>query len=339
MSELGERTPSRVDFQQSGTSAVDDLVLVTDAGHNGRSIHLAIACRRRPLFTGANAKTKKLFVKLVQADLVADNSPDVEDRIAIAVSGHQGGAREVAELAGLARNQSDAAAYFSLINCPGRFSAKLRSRLSHLTDLVKNALASIDASDTDSIEYRCWSLLRRLYILSPELEPSDDGDWAALADLLKPWSVDKTATSAIALRNEIYSLAGEFAQDAASKDANALRRRLHNFIDPTAHRSSVGWTRLLRLDGEARAAVPRTLVGSGTHAKLKLQRTEMRTELAAALREGAELVVKGASGVGKSAAVLTMTGRHWSSISDISLRRYSISSLHCLIRWRSCWPD
>lgn len=310
MSELGERTPTRVAFQQAATSAVDDLVLETDAGNGARGIRLAIACRRRPQFTRGNTQTMELFVSLVRADLAADSSAEVEDRIAIAVSGHQGGAREVAELAGLARNQRNAAAYFSLVNESGQYAAAFGSRLSHLKDLVGNALASIDAPDAGSIEHHSWSLLRRLYVLSPELEPADDGDWADLANILKPWSVDNTAASAIALRNELEALAGEFAQTAAAVDANALRRRLHASIDPTAHRFSAGWTRLLDLDREARAAVPRALIGSGAHAELTLERTEMRTQLAAALqRVDGDLIVRGESGVGKSAAVLDAVER------------------------------
>lgn len=305
MSELGERTPTRVGFQQKATSAVDDLVLVTDVGNGARSIRLAVACRRRPQITRGNRETKELFVSLVRADLAADRSADVEDRIAIAVSGHQGAAKEVAQLAGLARNQRSAAAYFSMVNEPGQFSRALRNRLSHFKDLVANALASIRGSEADSIEQRSWSLLRRLHILTLELEPTDDRDWAALVDLLKSGSVNHTVASATALRNELDVLAGEFAQAAAEVDANVLRRRLHSFIDPLAHRSSLGWGRLLQLDEDARASVPRTLSGSGLHAELTLERTEMRTELAAALRQtGEDLVVRGESGVGKSAAVL-----------------------------------
>jgi hypothetical protein len=277
MSELGERTPTRVSFQQGATSAIDDLILLADTGNGTRTIRLAIACRRRPKFVRSNDQTKDLFISLVQADLAADGSPEIEDRIAVVVSGHQNGASEVAELAGIARNQADPAAYFSLINEPGQYSANLRSRLTHFTGLVTNALESLDVSEDGSIEYRCWSLLRRLYILSPPLEPSNDGDWAALVDLLKPWSKDTTEVSAMALRNELEILAGEFAQTAAAIDANVLRRRLHAFIDSKAHRSSVGWKRLLLLDEEARSAVPRTLIGSGTQAELKLERTEMRT--------------------------------------------------------------
>jgi hypothetical protein len=305
VSELGERTPTRVAFQQAATSAVDDIVLLADAENGARSIRLAIACRRRPKFVRSNGKTKELVVSLVRADLAADSSSEIEDRIAIAVSGHQGGAKEVAELAGLARNQYDAAAYFSLINDSGQYSANLRSRLSHLTDLVGSALATIKFPNAGSTEHRCWSLLRRLYVLGPHFEHSNEEDWAALADDLKPWSVGNTTASAITLRNELEILVGEFAQTAAAVDANVLRRRLHAFINPTAHRSSDGWTRLLLLDREARAVVPRTLTGSGKKGQLTLERTEVRTKLAAALQQaGGHLVVRGESGVGKSAAVL-----------------------------------
>ena len=305
MQELDEQTPTRVAFQQAATSAVDDLVITADAGNAARRIRLAIACRSHPKFVRSNGKTKELFVSLVRADLAADRSPDIDERIAIAVSGHNGGTKEVASLAGFARNQCDARSYFFLINDSGQCSTKLRSRLSHFTDLVANALTSLDVSNAGPIEHRCWSVLRRLYVLGFHLEPSNGGDWAALADLLKPWSIDHTTASAIALRNELEVLAGEFSQTAAAVDANVLRRRLHTFIDLAAHRSSKGWERLRLLDRDARKAVPRSLMGPGTRAGLRLERTQMRADLAAALgRAGGDLAIRGDSGVGKSAAVL-----------------------------------
>src|SRR5450631_122769 len=114
MSELGSRAPTRVAFQQAPTSAVDDVVLVTDAKDGAPSIRLAIACRRRPTFTRSHSPTKELFNSLVRADVAAERSLEVDERIAIAVSGYQRGAREVAELAGLARNQSESDALFTL---------------------------------------------------------------------------------------------------------------------------------------------------------------------------------------------------------------------------------
>ncbi|MDQ3963610.1 MAG: hypothetical protein M3277_06835 [Actinomycetota bacterium] len=174
-----------------------------------------------------------------------------------------------------------------------------------MNELVANAISIINSPDAGSTELRCWSLLRRLHILSLHLEPGDDQDWVALVDLLKPWSVEGSTRSAIDLRNQLHVLSGEFAQTAAAIDAPALRRRLHGLIDPEAHRSSHAWSRMRMLDQEAREAVQRSLVGSGAHGELKLERDEMRTGLTKALREPEhDLLVHGQSGAGKSAAVL-----------------------------------
>ena len=124
MSELNERAPTHVAFQQAPTSAVDDIVLKADAEAGSPAVRLAIACRRRPQFTRSNKETKDLFVSLVRTDMVAEKS-EIEDRIALAVSGHQSGTREVGELASLARNQSTAA-YFSLINEFARHTTRPR---------------------------------------------------------------------------------------------------------------------------------------------------------------------------------------------------------------------
>jgi hypothetical protein len=264
-----------------------------------------MACRRSPSFVRSDEPTKKLFVSLVQADIAADDSSEIADRIAIALSGHQGGANEVAKLAALARNQRDGAAYFALINEAGRFSTELRVRLSHIKDLVGSALQSIGVSEVDLVEERCRSLLGRLAIVPLRLETPDEADWVALVDVLKPYSVGKTPDSGVALRDELDMLAGEFAQTAADVDANMLRRRLHAFINPMAHRSSQGWERLLLLDRDARETVPRALPASGDQSPLALERTDVRKQLAAALREAhGDLLVRGESGVGKSAAVL-----------------------------------
>ncbi|MGH3525930.1 MAG: hypothetical protein ACRDQ6_01290 [Pseudonocardiaceae bacterium] len=170
---------------------------------------------------------------------------------------------------------------------------------------MASALQAIGVSDAGVVKERCWSLLSRLSVISLRLETPDEADWAALADVLKPWSSGKTAASGAAARNELDTLAGEHAQTAADIDANMLRRRLHTFIDPDAHRSSQGWKRLLLLDRDTRETVPRTLLAPGGQSPLVLERTEMRTELTTALHEThGDLVVRGESGVGKSAAVL-----------------------------------
>lgn len=98
--ELGERAPDRVAFQQSPATSVDDLVATTSAV-GGASVRLEIAVRRRPKFIRSDQKTKELVAALVRAALDAerDSDPLVERRLAVAVSGHQTHAQEIAELA------------------------------------------------------------------------------------------------------------------------------------------------------------------------------------------------------------------------------------------------
>jgi hypothetical protein len=303
LSELDERVVATVAFQQAPSSAVDDLVVTARSNDGSIPIGLAIACRRRPQFTRGNAKTKELFAQLVHASRAADDDNDVDQRLAVAVAGSQGGALEVSELAGVARNQHDPAGFFDLINGSGQFSNKLRTRLAHLRDLVQLAQAANGEPDVTA-EERCWRLLTQLRVLGLSIEPSDDQDWVDLVSLLKPWAAKGTMESAIALRNQLEALAAEYAQTAAAVDANTVRRRVHLSIDSSAHRTSVGWSRLKLLDAEARAAVSRSLVGSGVNQPLKLARSELQTNLAASLAQGTEdLVVRGESGVGKSALV------------------------------------
>lgn len=304
VSELDERAVGRVAFQQGLSSAVDDLVVDASSNDESTPIRIAIACRRRPQFTRGNAKTRGLFSQLVATSKAAEADQDVEQRLAIVVAGRQGSALEVSELAGVARNQHDSAEFFALINTPGQFSNKLRTRLAHLRDLVQLAQTSNGEPDVSADE-RCWRLLAQLRVLGFSIEPSDDQDWVDLISVLKPWAAKGTKASATALRNQLEALAAEYAQTAAAVDANTVRRRLHASIDTAAHRTSEGWARLRLLDTEARAAVARSLVGSGVKKPLTLARSELRTNLAASLAQGDEdVVVRGESGVGKSALVL-----------------------------------
>lgn len=305
ISELGDQPATRIGFQQVTVSPVDDLLIVAEHGPGSKTVRLALACRRRPHFVQSHDKTKDLFVSLVRADAAASTSDDVDDRIGVVVAGSQGGAEEVAELARVARHQISASDFFTLINESGQFSQPLQSRLKHIVALVAHAVEVIADSATESPEERSWSLLGRLYILTPALESPNESDWASLIDLLVPWSAELTPKSAMALRNQLDQVAADFGQTAANIDANVLRRRLHRYIDSNAHRSSTGWKRLLALDQQARSAVPRVLRGSSADAPLVLPRTEMRARLTEAIQEpDVNLVISGESGVGKSTAVL-----------------------------------
>ncbi len=87
-------------------------------------------------------------------------------------------------------------------------------------------------------------------------------------------------------------------------DVATLRKRLHGEIISDAHLPPAGWTRLLRLNEEARSVVGRTLAGLGSAAALTLPRKSVRDGLSNALALPGDILVKGDSGVGKSAIVM-----------------------------------
>ena len=303
VSELVDRAPVRVEFQQSPATTVDDLVLTAQASDGGSSVRLEIAVRRTPNFVQSDDNTQSLVLALVKADLKAEQTSDplIETRLAVAVAGQQKHCRELAELAVAARSQADADAFYTLINTPGKFAT--HRRLEQVTSMVSAALTQIDNTNAsiDTVKDRCWRLLMRLWIVELDLEPSNETDWAALVNALEPVAVDHSRDGAVALRDRLEQLSAEFAQNAGTVDVQLLRRRLHGEIDPEAHVPPAGWIRLRELDREARSGVSREL---GTPPTLGLPRQTLRDELRAAIDAPGNLIVKGDSGVGKSA--LTM---------------------------------
>ena len=302
ITELGEREPERVAFQQSPTSTVDDVVVTARAADGQSTVRLEIAVRRAPKFIKSDKKTTELVAALVRADLSADRSADplIDRRLAVAVSGQQTHAQEINELAAVARAQSSAEEFVELVLTPGKFAT--RRRLGHLLDMVAAALLEVDDADGGTPAVRCWSLLRRLWIMQVDLETGHEDDWTALVGDLKPVALEPSQEKAIALRDRLEQLAAEFARNAGVVDASALRRRLHGEIASHAHRRPVGWARLIALDEQARTAVART-VSSGAYS-LTLPRTDLRDALRGAIASEGDLLVKGDSGVGKSALVM-----------------------------------
>lgn len=303
VSELAERAPDRVAFQQSPATSVDDLVITAPAADGLSSVRLEVAVRRTPKFIRSDKKTNDLIAALVRADLDAERASDrlVERRLAVAVSGQQTHAQDVAELAATARGQAEADEFFELVHTPGKFAT--RRRLDHLLDMVTGALIEIADADAGTPKQRCWSLLRRLWIMQVDLETGHEDDWTALVDDLKPVALDHSQEAAIALRDRLEQMSAELARNAGVVDDAALRRRLHGVIVPNAHVPPAGWTRLLALDQQARSAVERSLTGVGS-TELILPRGAIRDDLRSAITASGDLIVKGDSGVGKSALVM-----------------------------------
>jgi hypothetical protein len=299
---LGERPPETVAFQQSPATTVDDIVVTAAASDGVSSVRVEIAVRRTPRFIKSDAKTAKLIEALVRADVDAERAPDtaVERRLAIAVAGHRNDAHELSQLASVARGQSTAEGFFELVRTPGKYQSS--GRLAHIIDLVTKALVEIDDDTIGDPEYRCWRLLRRLWVMQLELElPRDDG-WTELIGDLKPVALGNSLEAAIELRGRIEQLAGESAAQAAVFDAMTLRRRLHGQIAAGAHTRPTGWARLVELDQQARATARRAIATGST--ELVMPRKERQDALNEAIRTNNDLVVVGDSGVGKSALVM-----------------------------------
>ncbi|MGV8966572.1 MAG: hypothetical protein ACOH2F_09850 [Cellulomonas sp.] len=282
-------------------SRIDDLVVTASAPDGVSSLRLDIAVRRTPNFIRSHKKTTKLVAALVAEDINAESDPDalVERRLAVAVSGFQPQAQEIAELAAVARAQSTAEEFFGLVRTPRRFAT--RPRLEQLLGMVAATLAgSPDAPG--SAEYRCWSLLRRLWIMQTQLETGHEDTWTNILDDLRPVAVGGSLENAVALRDRLEQFAGAFATTAGSVDAMTLRQQLHGQIAADTHVRPQGWPRLLAVDSQTRTSVGRSVMGR--QVTLRLPRAVLRARLRAAVASPGDLVVTGESGVGKSALVL-----------------------------------
>ncbi len=302
--ELQGRRVRRVSFQQAPEHKVDDLV-VTAAGDDGCDrFELEIAVRRAPKFTASDDDSKKLIGSLL-ASVSTTPKEDVGERLAICVAGPQTAARQVSELAGLAKQQATASRFHSLIRSPGKFSGAVRSRLDHLVKLVTANLlaADVDASP-ETAKGATWKLLRSLEVLMPRLETSDETDWIDLANRLQGWAREPSVAAAMALRDRLKSLADTYAPAAADIDLAVLRRDAHEQIHLERRHREVGWKELRRLDAEAKDAV-RTVLGLGpSPVPLHLCRVGPVSQVRKALSSIGGVLVTGDSGTGKSALVL-----------------------------------
>lgn len=306
VSPLGDRAPTSIAFQQSPRTPVDDLV-VSASGDDGTVLaRLEIAIRRAPKFVVSDEATMSLVRALVKADLAIERSPDekTEVRLAVAVSGQQTHAKELAELAAVARNQPSAKDFFELVLTPGKFASS--ARLEQLLGMVTTALQKLEELFVADPRHRCWRLLQRLRIITLDVEAENPSDWTALLDELSPVARDHSSNGARELRGQLDVLAGEFARTAGVITQPMLRRKLHGAIDPAATTPPPGWDQLMSLDRDARSAVSQSLATPGTADGLTLRRKSARDALGAALKPDTDLFVTGDSGVGKSALVLNV---------------------------------
>ena len=308
---IGETTPELGDsrsivgirFQQSPRVPIDDLVI--DAARPDEtepSLQLAIGIRRRPNVVPSDEDTQKLIVEFVRA-LFNPPSDGREHRLALAVAGPQPHAEQLAELAGLARNQMNAGAFFDLVEEPRRFARELRDRLGYLRTMVGDALDTLKVENADDALARdtTWRLLARLHVLMPNVEEPDVSDWTGAQNRLVPVARGGDLVGAGHLLERLETLAGQYGPTAATINSTLLRRDVHSLLDAGRWRTGHAWELLNHLQRAAR--VPDHL-GAVDDAGLHLDRNAEGIAIIAATDDAAGVVVSGESGVGKSALVM-----------------------------------
>lgn len=306
-SELGEgRSVVSVAFQQSGEHAADDVVIRAKRPDEAEpALVLALAVRRAPSIVKSDEKTLKLTGSLL-AELANDLGEDVEHQVGLVVAGHQPHTSQLAELAELARGQSDAASFVALVQEPNRFARVIRERLEHLQGLVKLALedATGMAPIDETVTQRTWLLLSRLQVVMPRLESPDESDWADVTNDLISVSRTHDVAGAAMIRDRLSVLAGEYALKAAVVGLNLLRRDTHHVIVPTTRRHRDAWQLLDGVHQRAVAAVGSQVTSADGSHQVHIDRSATVTELRALATASAAVVVHGESGVGKSALLV-----------------------------------
>lgn len=300
--ELGDgRSVVSVAFQQAPGWPVDDLVVeAARLDESEPSLTLMLALRRQPKFVTSDRATRKLMRQFVEAAGECSGGTD-ELRWGLVVAGPQTHAVELRDLAAHARTQSDARGFFELIQTPGKFQSKLRSRLTHIRNLVALALGDLNASGVDEslVRQRAWEMLAGLEVLTPRFESPDGADWAEVLNRLVGVARSPDLGSAVQLRDRLMTLAAEYAPNAARVDRTMLSRAAHDLLDPMRRRNENCWERLRGIDRRARDSV-RDRIESGFR-QLQIDRNAKTAELAAAIDGARAVVVCGESGTGKSA--------------------------------------
>lgn len=304
--ELGDgRRVVSVEFQQAPSHPVDDLVV--RAAHSDEpepSLVIALAVRRRPRLIASDGSAKKLIRTFIGA-LIEAPSDGPQHRFGLVVAGPQTHAEQLGELAGLAADQMDAPGFFRLVHTPSAFNRDIRGRLDQLEGLVKHALVALGEAELGKalIRQRTWQLLSSLTVLMPRVESPDEKDWADVANSLLPVVRDRDLTAAVALRDRLFDLAGEYSSRSARIDLALLRRRVHEMLEASARRHYRGWQRLDHLHERALASVSGEIVASDGR-RLRVDRSDEAGTLMEAASSAQAVVVTGESGVGKSALVL-----------------------------------
>lgn len=302
----GGRSIASVSFQQAPDHAVDDLVVRAQRANEAEpSLVLALAVRRGPSLIRSDNKARKLIGTLL-SELGNDFGADVDHIVGLVVAGPQPHASQLAELSGLARGQANPETFFALIQQPNRFDRKLRQRLEHIEALVR--LAMNDAADgvtpeTATVRERTWFLLSHLQVLMPQFESPNESDWASITNDLVEVATGNSLSGAVQLRDRLGALAADYAPIAGAIDLDRLRRDAHDVLALT-RRHEAAWQLLNGLHQRAADAIRGQVTSPDGARHEHVDRTATAGKLRSLALANSAVIVRGESGVGKSALVI-----------------------------------
>lgn len=304
----GGRVITRVAVQQGPKHAVDDIVVTAELEDS--TVTVTIASRRHPEFVTSDTDTRKLIRTLLEE--IASPGSTGEQRLVIAVAGHQDNASQVQELADLARAHADHASFTQALAIEGRFRAPLTGRLGHVKQLVTDALADIGQQPPQLLldgnfeaDYLTWLVLTSLWVTFPRVESPDEADWGATADMLVPRSRGQDADGATALLDAIVTFVETLEPAGGVVDLTMLRRAMHARLHHDAFRTTEDWNNLAHLTAQV-GRQTRSSIGVEPDVPLHLDRSDVTAALSASVAEttAGALVVLGPSGSGKTSALL-----------------------------------
>jgi len=306
-------TPSRIGFQQSAYSQVDDLMVAGD-GPGGQRM-LFIGVRRHPKVGVSQKPFVKLMVDYLQ--VISEHGAELDAgswRLGLAVEAPHTPADEIAKLAYFARRQPDSGLFRAAVNAPRATTSKVRTRLGNIDEIVSAAAkkAGIALADEAARDDLSWRLLKYLRVLDLRLEGDDAAGRTSLVARLVPLAGN--AAAADDLRRRLNELSAGYAIGSAVVTGEILRRDLSGRARVAASPAlRASWQVLESLEESLQARTRRSLAarqpgGQGEGRELAVDRRDVRAGLVEAMsaagQDAGQLVVHGEPGTGKSAIVL-----------------------------------
>ncbi len=191
--------PVTVRFQASAFSPVDDLLIIGRAPDGGER-RASVGVRHAPQLTASDEASVPLIATYLR--VVTESWDEVDAgrwRLALAVASPNPAARQVRELAVIARANRTEAGFRADVARPRRTSQDVRGRLVHLDSLVKATLAyekgKVRPGGTSPAELT-WRLLSSLQVPELRLEAGDETDQVTAVSQLRPVTRDQSAASA-----------------------------------------------------------------------------------------------------------------------------------------------